>query len=231
MVDAGNTGHGAQDRGDKRCWEVCNSPHFPGKVTNDPASPEGTGYEVDKLSAKHVKKHFDSYIGEILRRIPAEERKTLTTIVIDSWEAGTQNYTDDIFDRFKARFGYDLDYANPAHASDLKTLVGELVVSEFMGTMVKCAQENGLKVWTEPHAWGTFPADPTAYVAMADEGGTEFWDKGPKGNIDRPEGPWKADWLKKAEGTPWKEGRWSDPCPFWEEEGKGKREEETDGLR
>lgn len=179
VVDAGNTGHGTQDRGDKRCWEVCNSPHFPGKVTNDPASPEGTGYEVDKLSAKHVKKHFDSYIGEILRRIPAEERKTLTTIVIDSWEAGTQNYTDDIFDRFKARFGYDLDYANPAHVSDLKTLVGELVVSEFMGTMVKCAHENGLKVWTEPHAWGTFPADPTAYVSMADEAGTEFWDKGP----------------------------------------------------
>ena len=42
---------------------------------------------------------------------------------------------------------------------------------------------------------------------------------------DRPEGPWKADWLKKADGTPWKEGRWTDPCPFWEEEGKGKREE------
>ena len=168
-------------------WEVCASWHKELKgapITIDPTSPEAEGLEVDKLSAKHVRKHFDSSIGEILRRIPAEERKTLTTIVIDSWEAGTQNYTDDIFERFKARFGYELDYSNPAHKNDLKTLVGELVVSEFMGTMVKCAHENGLKIWTEPHAWGTFPADPTAYVAMADEGGTEFWDKGPKGNID-----------------------------------------------
>ena len=163
-------------------WEVCPSWHKELKgapITIDPTSPEAEGLEVDKLSAKHVRKHFDNSIGEILRRIPADERRTLTTVVIDSWEAGTQNYTDDIFERFKARFGYELDYSNPAHKNDLKTLVGELVVSEFMGTMVKCAHENGLKIWTEPHAWGTFPADPTAYVAMADEAGTEFWDKGP----------------------------------------------------
>ena len=40
---------------------------------------------------------------------------------------------------------------------------------------------------------------------------------------DKPEGPWRADWLKKADGTPWKEGRWTDPCPFWEDTGNGER--------
>ncbi len=31
-------------------------------VTNHPASPEGTGFEVDKLSAEHVKSYMDAYL-------------------------------------------------------------------------------------------------------------------------------------------------------------------------
>ena len=80
-------------------------------VTNSPCSPEAEGLEVDKLSKTHVQKHFESFIGEILRRIPAEDRPTLTTVVVDSWERGKQNYTDSIFSLFRQRFGYELDYS------------------------------------------------------------------------------------------------------------------------
>ncbi|MGN0854093.1 MAG: family 43 glycosylhydrolase [Kiritimatiellia bacterium] len=38
---------------------------------------------------------------------------------------------------------------------------------------------------------------------------------------ERPEGPWTADWLRKPDGTPWREGRWTDPCPFWDADGTG----------
>lgn len=36
-----------------------------------PCSDEAEGLEVDKLSKRHVQKHFEAFIGDILRRIPA----------------------------------------------------------------------------------------------------------------------------------------------------------------
>ena len=158
-------------------WEISRNRRG-GLQTNAPCSPKATGYEVDKLSAKHVRKHFDSFIGEILRRIPAEERPTLTTVVIDSWECGRQNYTDDIFERFKARFGYDLDYSDKKCQKDLRTLLAELVASEYIGTMTKCAHENGLITWCEPYAHSPTIMNGIAYGAAADEVSAEFWASG-----------------------------------------------------
>lgn len=177
--ETGDREHGTQDREEKRCWEVCHD-KFDGLRSNGPCSPKATGLEVDKLSAKHVRKHFDSFIGEILRRIPAEERPTLTTVVIDSWERGTQNYTDDIFERFKARFGYDLDYSRGKCQKDLKMLLAELVASEYIGTMTECAHENGLITWCEPYAHSPTIMDGVSYGAAADEVGAEFWAGEPK---------------------------------------------------
>ena len=160
-------------------WEVCRD-KWDGLRSNGPCSPKATGLEVDKLSATHVRKHFDSFIGEILRRIPAEDRKTFTTVVIDSWERGTQNYTDDIFERFKARFGYDLNYADAKCQKDLKTLLAELVASEYIGTMTECAHENGLITWCEPYAHSSTIMDGVTYGMAADEVAAEFWAGEPK---------------------------------------------------
>ena len=57
-------------------------------VTCGPCSNEAEGLEVDKLSKHHVQKHFESFIGEILRRIPPKDRKTLTTVVVEQLEEG-----------------------------------------------------------------------------------------------------------------------------------------------
>ncbi len=156
-------------------WEIsCKRPGVP--ATNAPCSPEATGWEVDKLSARHVRKHFDSFMGEILRRIPEKDRPTLTTLVIDSWECGWQNYTDDIFARFRERYGRDLDYSDKTCLSDLDRLVASLVVSEYMGTLTQCAHENGLITWCEPYAHCPVQIPiGTDYGAAADEVSAEFW--------------------------------------------------------
>ena len=39
---------------------------------NSPASPEGSGLEVDKMNRQAAALHFDAFIGELLRRMPAE---------------------------------------------------------------------------------------------------------------------------------------------------------------
>lgn len=37
---------------------------------------------------------------------------------------------------------------------------------------------------------------------------------------ERPEGPWKSGFVKDKHGRPLKVTRWSDPCPFWDDDGK-----------
>ena len=73
---------------------------------NSPASPEATGLEIDKMNKEHLQSHFDAYIGEILRRIPAEDRKTFRIVVEDSYETGGQNWTDGLTEKFTERYGY-----------------------------------------------------------------------------------------------------------------------------
>lgn len=149
-------------------------------VVCSPCSPEATGLEVDKLSKTHVRKHFEAFVGEILRRISPKDRPTLTTVVIDSWERGKQNYTDSIYEKFKQRFGYDLDYSVIANggkdmAKDLERLISDLVASEYMGGMTEKAHEYGLRTWCEPYAHSPFPANGITYGSAADEVGAEFW--------------------------------------------------------
>ncbi|MCR4914327.1 MAG: hypothetical protein K6A96_01015 [Prevotella sp.] len=145
------------------------------EVTCGPCSDEAEGLEVDKLSKRHVQKHFEAFFGEILRRIPAEERKTLTTVVVDSWERGKQNYTDSIFEKFRQRYGYPLDYANPACQKDLDRLISDLVASEYMGGLTEKAHAYGLRTWCEPYAHSPFPGNSITYGSASDEVAAEFW--------------------------------------------------------
>jgi len=144
-------------------------------VTNGPCSEEAEGLEVDKLSKTHVQKHFEAFIGEVLRRIPAEERRTLTTVVVDSWERGKQNYTDSIYVKFQQRFGYPLDYQNPDCQEDLDRLISDLVASEYMGGLTEKAHQYGLRTCCEPYAHSPFPGNSITYGSAADEVAAEFW--------------------------------------------------------
>lgn len=144
-------------------------------VTNGPCSEDAEGLEVDKLSKVHVQKHFEAFIGEILRRIPAKDRKTLTTVVVDSWERGKQNYTDSIYEKFQSRFGYTLDYADKKCQKDLGVLIAELAASEYMGGLTEKTHQYGLRTWCEPYAHSPFPGNSITYGSAADEVAAEFW--------------------------------------------------------
>ena len=154
--------------------EVCKTTRGTNVVCS-PCSPEAEGLEVDKLSKTHVKKHFEAFFGDILRRISPKERPTLTTVVVDSWERGKQNYTDSIFVKFRKRFGYELDYQNEACKKDLDRLIAELIASEYMGGLTEKAHEYGLRTWCEPYAHSPFPGNSITYGSAADEVAAEFW--------------------------------------------------------
>jgi hypothetical protein len=77
-------------------------------ITNHPASPEGTGLEVDKLDPAAVKAYMDAYLGAYEKALgPLMGRRGLRYLISDSWEAGAQNWTDNLLAEFTKRRGYD----------------------------------------------------------------------------------------------------------------------------
>jgi hypothetical protein len=74
---------------------------------NRPAPPSGLGYEADKLSRKHMEAYFHGYIDPIAQALGPLFGKSLRYLMMDSWEAGMQNWTDEMINEFRARRGYD----------------------------------------------------------------------------------------------------------------------------
>ena len=78
-------------------------------ITNHPATPEATGLEVDKLDRRFVKDYFEKYLDSYKETVGADEmgKKGIRYVINDSWEAGAQNWTDNILAHFKTLRGYD----------------------------------------------------------------------------------------------------------------------------
>lgn len=179
-------------------WTVLRTGMTPTGVVNEPACPDATGYEVDKLSRKHAEEHFDAYIGEILRRIPADERKSFKLLVQDSYEVGGQNFTDDMIPVFKERYGYDpvpylpvlsgvvvgSQHDSDAFLWDLRRLVADKISYDYVGGSREMAHKHGLTTWLENYGHWGFPGEFLQYGGQADEVGGEFWADPPLGDIE-----------------------------------------------
>lgn len=167
-------------------------------VTNGPASPEGLGLEIDKMSRKHVASHFDAFIGEILRRIPPEDRRTFKVVVQDSYETGGQNWTDDMAERFEEIYGYDpVPYLPVLHGTvvgsqdisdrflwDLRRLIADRVSYDYVGGLREECHKHGLTTWLENYGHWGFPGEFLQYGGQSDEVAGEFWSEGSLGDIE-----------------------------------------------
>lgn len=91
-------------------------------ATNHPATPEASGLEVDKLSYQHVHDYMTYYAGMVSDAVGPYWGKSFRNLLMDSWECGTENWSEDILTEFKTRRGY-----NPAPY--LPVLAGYIVGS------------------------------------------------------------------------------------------------------
>jgi hypothetical protein len=179
-------------------WIILRMGMTPTGVTNGPASPEATGLEVDKMSKKWTAAHFDSFIGEILRRFPEADRKTFRVVVQDSYETGGQNFTDGMLEEFKERYGYDpLPYlpvfrgyvVNSRIESDrflwdLRRMIADKVAYDYVGGLREVSHQHGLTTWLENYGHWGFPSEFLMYGGQSDEIGGEFWSEGELGDIE-----------------------------------------------
>jgi hypothetical protein len=179
-------------------WIIERTGMTPTQVHNSPAAPEGTGLEADKMSKTHIKAHFDAFLGEILKRIPAEDRKTWKVTVEDSYETGGQNWSDQLTENFKIAYGYDPTPYIPVLQGkvvgsedqsdrflwDLRRFVADNVAYQYVAGLREISHEHGLTTWLENYGHWGFPGEFLQYGGQSDEVGGEFWSEGDLGNIE-----------------------------------------------
>ncbi|MCC6230378.1 MAG: hypothetical protein IT432_14285 [Phycisphaerales bacterium] len=156
-----------------------------------PAPEAAAGLECDKLDARATREHLDQFIGVLLKRIGVRAGEHgLTTLHMDSWESGAQNWTPTLLDEFKKRRGYDargwlLAYSGRAVESveqserflwDLRLTCQELVLENHAAVVKKYGHERGLALSIEPYDMN--PAGDLDLGAVADVPMAEFWDAG-----------------------------------------------------
>jgi hypothetical protein len=179
-------------------WVISRTGMTPTGTVNSPASPEATGYEVDKMSKVNAEKHFYGHMGEILKRIPEADRKSFKVVVQDSYETGGQNFTDGFFEEFKQRYGYDPTPYLPVYQGlvvngeqesdrflwDLRRMVADKVAYDYVGGLRDISHKNGLHTWLECYGHWGFPGEFLMYGGQSDEIGGEFWSEGELGDIE-----------------------------------------------
>jgi hypothetical protein len=75
---------------------------------NHPATPAATGLEVDKLSRADVQSYLDTYTGMISGVAGPYFGKSFRYFLMDSWEAGQENWTEQMPAEFRRLRGYDM---------------------------------------------------------------------------------------------------------------------------
>jgi hypothetical protein len=179
-------------------WIVLRAGMVPTGTKNSPAPPEATGLEVDKMNRAALKTHFDAYIGQLLARVPAAERKSWKHVVADSYEMGPQNWTDGFAALFQQRYGYDpIPYlpvltgrmvggAEPSNRFlwDLRRLVADRVAMDYVGGLRDLCHEQGMKMWLENYGHWGFPGEFLLYGGNCDEISGEFWESGDLGSVE-----------------------------------------------
>lgn len=139
-------------------------------TTNHPATKEATGLEVDKLDRRYVKSYMDGYLNSYRDTVGAEEmgKRGIRYVITDSWEAGTQNWTDRMLEQFRKRRGYDATPWLPVLAGhvvesasasdqflwDFRKTIADLTADEHYGQIQDSLRERGMGHYGESHESG-----------------------------------------------------------------------------
>ena len=139
-------------------------------ITNHPATGEATGLEVDKLNRRYVKHYMDHYLDSYENAVGSEwmGRRGVKYVVTDSWEAGAQNWTENILAEFKKRRGYDAHpwlpvltghvvesaEASDAFLWDFRKTISDMTADEHYEQVEASLKARGLGHYGESHESG-----------------------------------------------------------------------------
>ncbi len=164
---------------------------------NHPASKFGIGLEVDKLSASALDFHFNQYVTRLcdhLGQLAGDVKSGFNSILVDSYEVGSQNWTRGLDREFVKRMGYSPVPYLPVFTGrvvgsverserfleDFRRVVADLFAENYSGRLAKLCHEHGLKLYLEPY--GNCPSDNLQYGQDVDVPMGEFWSHATSGD-------------------------------------------------
>ncbi|MFA7003566.1 MAG: glycosyl hydrolase, partial [Verrucomicrobiia bacterium] len=170
-------------------WIILRTGMTPTGAVNHPTTVEGTGPECDKMSRAAIAAHFDGFVGKLLARMPAPTRRAFRRVVIDSYEVGSENWTDGFGEDFQKTYSYDPKPWLPVLTGrivgsadqsdrflwDLRRLVANRIARDYVGGLRDVAHRHDLRLWLENYGHWGFPAEFLQYGGQTDELGGEFW--------------------------------------------------------
>ena len=171
-------------------WTILRIGYICNGRCNHPASDHGRGLEVDKLSAEAMDFHFEQYVSRLCKTLgplAGNVASGFNNILVDSYEVGSQNWTQKMEPEFLKRRGYSLRPFLPAFAGyivndvetterfleDFRRVVADLFAENYAGALTRKCHEYGLQCSIEPY--GSCPADNLQYGQHCDIPMGEFW--------------------------------------------------------
>lgn len=169
-------------------WRILRMGHTSTGHTNATGGG-GKGLECDKFSPQAVQKQFNNWFGAAFTQTDSIlAHKTLKFMHIDSWECGSQNWSNDFDIAFEKKRHYSLfpylpllaGYPIDSHEFseqtllDVRTTGAELVDEVFFQVMKENAIKYGCELSAEATA-PTFAADGLAHFKWVDRPMGEFW--------------------------------------------------------
>ena len=179
-------------------WTILRIGHTSTGATTHPST--AAGLECDKLSPVAVQHHIENMFGPVFADSPSFVGNTLKNILLDSWEAGCENWTPRMAADFKERRGYDLAPWLPALTGkvigsaeltqrflwDYRRTLADLVAEEHYGVIQQYAHDHQMGLASEASGIGMpTVADQLLCKKYTDIPMGEFWtNRSRDGNID-----------------------------------------------
>ncbi|MFZ0305209.1 MAG: glycosyl hydrolase [Terracidiphilus sp.] len=151
-------------------WEVIRFGYSLIGTTNHPATAEATGLEVDKLNRADVKDYFEKYLDSYKETVGPDlmGKRGIRYVINDSYEAGAQNWTDNMIADFTRLRGYDptpwlpvltgrvvvSSEASDRFLWDFRRTLSDLMAEEHYHTLEEVLHEWGMGHYGESHEGG-----------------------------------------------------------------------------
>ncbi|MBD5313657.1 MAG: DNA-binding protein [Bacteroides sp.] len=174
-------------------WRIMRIGHTATGHTNATGGA-GQGLEADKFSREAVAKQADNWFGRVFKEVSNKEavNNALKYMHVDSWECGSQNWSDNFASEFKRRRGYDLMPYLPLFAGvpvddvktsekvlrDVRTTAAELVVDVFYDVLADKAKDYDCYFSAECVS-PTMVSDGMLHYQAVDFPMGEFWLRSP----------------------------------------------------
>ncbi len=155
-----------------------------------PATVEGTGFEVDKLSAQYVGDYFKTFADMMSSAVGPNFGRSFRYFDMDSWEAGVENWTDTLLVDFQRLRGYDpmpflpvltgrivqSSEASDRFLWDFRRTIADLLAENHYTLAAKYLRQFGVGLYAEAEG----PFSPTTADSLLNKGQVdipmaEFW--------------------------------------------------------